>query len=95
MLGDVHDVGRHAKGLGTGVSASPAKTGDHFVKNQQDVVGRADVTQALQVTLGRNHDTGGTRERLDNDGRDVAGVVQRDEFEQIVGQFRALVGHAA
>ena len=94
LLGEVDDVGRDAKGLGAGPVAGAAETGDHLVKNQQDVVRRADLAQALQIALGRNDHAGRTGERLDDHGRDVGGVVQADHVEQLVGQLGAGLGHA-
>ncbi|OIQ69603.1 hypothetical protein GALL_487930 [mine drainage metagenome] len=58
LFGAIHDVRCHAKSLGAGVGSHAAKAGNHFVKNQQDVVGGANVAQALQVAVGRDDDTG-------------------------------------
>ena len=55
LLGHIQDVWRHAECGRAGVSAQTAEAGDHFIKNQQDVVGRANLTQALQIAHWRNH----------------------------------------
>ena len=95
LLGHVHDVGRHAKVLGAGVSPQAAKAGDDLVKNQQDVVGGANLAQALQVALGRNHHAGRARHGLHNHRRNVGRIVQRNQAQQIVGQLGAFFRHAA
>ena len=94
LLGHVHDVGRHAKGRRAGIGAHAAKAGNHFVKNQQDVVGRADFAQAGQVAHRRNHHPGGTRHGLHYDSRNVGRVVQCNQLEQLVGQLRTRGWHA-
>ena len=55
LLGHVHDVGRHAKSGSTGVGTQTTKAGDDFIKNQQDVVGRANFAQALQIAHRWHH----------------------------------------
>ena len=55
----------------------------------------ADFAQALQVAHGRNHHAGRATEGLDDDGGDVAGVVQRDQIQQAVGQGLAALGRLA
>jgi hypothetical protein len=62
LLGDVDDVGRDAEGFRAGPAAGAAKAGDDLVKDQQDVVRRADLAQALQVAHGRDHHAGRSRE---------------------------------
>ena len=90
LLGDVHDVGGDAESFRAGPGACAAESGDDLVEDQQDVVLRADVAQALQVAHRRNHHPGRTRERFHDHGRDVGGVVQRDQVEQPVGQRRTV-----
>jgi hypothetical protein len=72
-----------------------AEAGDDLVEDQQDVVGGADLAQSLQVADRRNHHAGRAGERLDDHGRDVGGIVQRDQVQQLVGQLGALCRHAA
>ena len=52
-FGEVEHVGDHAVVIGAKVGAHAAKACDDFVKDQQDAVLVANVTQALEVTLGR------------------------------------------
>ena len=94
LLGKVQDVRRHAKGLGTGPGTAAAKAGNDLVKNQQNVVRCANLAQALQVAHRRNDHAGGTRKRLDDHRSNVAGIVQVDDVEQVVGQRRALPARA-
>ena len=54
LLGKVQNVGRDAKHFRRRPATAAAKAGDDFVKDQQDAVLRADLTQALQVTCGWN-----------------------------------------
>ena len=75
LLGHVHDVGCDAKGFGAGVGPHAAKAGDDLVKNQQDVVGGADVAQALQVAHRRHHHASRAGHGLDDDGGDVGGIM--------------------
>ena len=95
LLGHVHDVGCDAKGLGAGVSAHAAKAGDDLIKNQQDVVGGADLAQALQVAHRRHHHASRAGHGLHDDGGDVGGIMQRNQAQQVVGQFGAFFRHAA
>ena len=75
--------------------AEATEAGDHLVEDQQDAVLRADLAQPLQVALGRDQHAGRTRDGLDDHGGDVAGVVQRDEALEFVGEVRAVLGLAA
>ena len=74
-LGDNHHVRDHADRFGGKAGAGAAETGDDFIEYQQQAVFVADLAQTLKVTLGRHQHAGGTGERLDNDGGDVAGIV--------------------
>ena len=71
-----------------------AEAGDDLVENQQDAVLGADLAQALQVALGRRQHAGRTGHRLDDDGGDGRGVVQRHQALEIVGQMGAPLGFA-
>ena len=55
LLGDIHDVRRHAKGLGRRHRSEAAKARDDLVEDQQDVVLGADLAQTLQIAGGWNH----------------------------------------
>ncbi|MPM82164.1 hypothetical protein SDC9_129225 [bioreactor metagenome] len=95
LLGEVQDVRRHAESLGPGPGAAAAKASDDLVKNQQDVVLRADLADARKVTDRGNHHAGRAREGLHDHGGDVARIVQGDHVQQLVGQRAAAVfGHA-
>ncbi len=54
-----------------------------------------DLAQFLEVADGRRDDAGRAGDRLDDDGGDVAAVVQHAQPLEIVGQFGAVLGHAA
>ena len=86
LLGHIHDVGRHAKRGRTGVGTHTAKAGDDLVKNQQDVVGSANLAQALQVAHRRHHNPCRTRHGLHDHRRNVGCVVQCNQLEQLIGQ---------
>ncbi len=95
LLGDAHQVGRHAETVSTEHRTRAAETGNHFVEYQQDIVLVANLPQALEVALRRNQHTGGPGHGLDEDGRNVGGVVQLDQLQQFVGQGNAsLFRHA-
>jgi hypothetical protein len=74
--------------------AEPAETGNDFVEDQQDAVLRADAAQALEVTLRRDQYARRTGDGLDDHGRDVARVVQRDDALEFVREVGAVLGNA-
>jgi len=86
LLGDAHQIRRHAEGVGAEHGAGATETGDDFVEDQQDVVLVADLTQAFEIAFGRRQDTCRTGHGLDDQGGDVGGVVQLDDLEHFVGQ---------
>ena len=88
-FGEGDDVGRHAVALGRERVAEPAEAGNHLVEDQQNAVVVADRAQSLQIALGRRQHAGRTGHRLDDDGRDGRGVMQRDDALEIVGEMRA------
>ena len=47
LLREIEDIGAHPKRLRTRIGAAAAQTGDHLVKNQQNVVGIAELAQPL------------------------------------------------
>ena len=90
-LGEGDHVGDDAVALGGEGVAEPAEAGDDLVEDQQDAVLVADLAQALEIALGRRQHAGRARHRLDDDGGDRRGVVQRDDALEIVGEMRAIV----
>ena len=81
-FGHGHQVRGNAKHLRGEVVAHAPKTGDHFVKDQQHAMLRAQLAQALQVAdRGRIH-AAGTGDRLDNDGGHRAGVLDVQQLRQ-------------
>ncbi len=88
-LGERDHVRDDAVALGRERGAQTAEAGDDLVEDQQDAVLVADLAQALEVALRRRQHAGRARHRLDDDGRDGGGVVQRDETVEIVGKMRA------
>ena len=82
-------VGRHAEAFGGEGVAEPAEAGDDLVEDQQDAVAVADRAQPLQIALGRRQHAGRAGHRLDDDGGDGRGVVQRDDAFELVGEMRA------
>ena len=95
LLGTVHDVRCHTKSGGAGHGTSAAKAGNHLIKDQQNVVGCADIAQTLQIAFGRDDDAGRTRHGFNDHRSDIAGIVQSDQAQQIVGQLGTAFGHAA
>mmetsp|Transcript_6064 Transcript_6064/g.24216 ORF Transcript_6064/g.24216 Transcript_6064/m.24216 type:complete len:373 (+) Transcript_6064:1199-2317(+) len=93
-LGHGHQVGRDAEGLRAERVAGAAEAGDDLIEDQQDAVLVADLAQPLQIALRRNQHAGGAGHRLDDDGGDGRGVVQRHEALQVVGKLGAVLGHA-
>src|SRR5690606_11298042 len=84
-LGHGHDVRRYGEFLGGSEGAGATKTADHFVKDQQDVVGAADLPQALQVAARGNDDAAGAGDGLDYDTGDIFRTVQQDKVFPRIG----------
>ena len=82
-------VRRDAEELRPERCAQPPEAGDHLVEDQQDAVFRADLAQPLQVALRGNQHAGRAGHRFDDDGCDVAGIVQRNDALEVVGEMRA------
>ena len=78
-LGKVQHVRHHAVIVSTKVAAQAPKTGDDLVKNQQNAVSGADLAQSLQIAFRRQIPARTASHGLDNDGRDVARVMQRQD----------------
>ena len=72
--------------------AETAEAGDDFIEDQQYAVLVADLAQALQIALGRQHHPGGAGHRFDDHGGDRRGIMQRDQALEIIGK---VVPHAA
>ena len=89
-FGKVHNVGYHAKRISTKGSTSAAKSGDHFIKNQQYVVLITNLAQALQITLRWHHYPSRTRKRLYNHSRNVRRIIQSNLFQQVICQLSAM-----
>ena len=89
------DVGRDVEIVGAERRAEAAEGGDDLIEDQQDVVLGADRGEALQIALGRDQHAGRAGHRLDDDGGDGRGVVQRHETLEIVGKLGAMLGLAA
>ena len=79
--------GRHAELLRGERRAGAAEAGDDLVEYQQDAVPVADLAQALQIALRRNQHAGRAGDRLDDDGGDGRGIVQRDEPLELIGEI--------
>ena len=73
-----------------GAEATEAR--DDFVEDQQDAMLGADLAQSLEIALGRHDHAGRALHGFDDDRRDVAGVVQRDDALELVGQMQAPLG---
>ena len=78
-FGKVQHVGHHAVIVGAKVHAQTAKAGDDLVKNQQDAVLVANLAQALHIALWRDVPARAARNRLDDDRRHIARVVQHQD----------------
>ena len=87
-FGKVQHVWHDTKVIGGKRRAHAAETGDDFIKDQQDAVLVAYLSQSLEIALGRYVPARAARHRLDNDGRHIARVMQRQnallQFEQPV-----------
>src|SRR5690606_8034898 len=75
LLGDIHDIGRDAEILRAGGFTQATKVGDDSVKNQQNIVLVANLSQALQVALRWNNDARRAGYGLNNDRSDVRRIV--------------------
>ena len=95
LLCKVEDIRGHAKGLGAGERTHPTEAGDDLVEDEEDVVRGTDRAELLEVALGRRNHAARACHRLDDQRRDIRGIVERDQLEQIVGELRAGLGHAA
>ena len=78
-LGEVQHVGLHAVEIGAEAGAQTAEAGDDLVEDQQDAVLVADLSEPFQVALRRDVPARAAGHRLDDDGRHVARVVQRQD----------------
>ena len=78
-----------AQQMRSGVTGA-TETGNDLVEDEQDAVFRAQLTQALQIAHGRHQHTGAARHGLDDDGSDVAGVVQRHHAFQVFRKISAV-----
>ncbi len=93
-LGESDDVGNHAIAFRRKREAEPSEAGDDLIEDQQDAVFIADRPQPLEIALrGRQH-AGRARHRLNDDGRDGGGIVQRRDPFEIIGEVRAPLGLA-
>src|SRR5699024_4888999 len=61
---------------------------------QQDIVLITDLAQPLQIALGRWQHAGRTGQRLNDNRRNVGGIVQGDQLQQLLGLLGTALGHA-
>lgn len=94
LLGDVEDVRRDPEFLGAAHGAHASEAGDDLIEDQQDVVLVAYLAQALEIAHWRRQHAGRACHRLDDDGGDVGGIMQRDQLQQLIGALGAGPGHA-
>ncbi len=95
-LGETQYVGDHAEFFARERRTQAAEAGNDFVEYQQDAMLVANFTQPLEIALWRHQHARRAGERLDDHGRDVGGVMQRnDAVLQFVGEMRAPRGLAA
>ena len=90
-LGGRHQVRRDAEIICRERRPEAAEAGDHLVEDQEDAVLGAELAQPLQIALRRRQHRGRTRHRLDDDGGDRIGAMQRHHPLDIVGEFSAVV----
>ena len=95
LLGKVQQVRFDAECLSARPRARAAEAGDDFVKNEQDLMLVADLPKALQIAHRRDDHASRSAKRFDDHGSDVRRIMQRDEFQQLVGEFDAGGGHSA
>ena len=91
-LGERHNIGQDAETLGGKAVAEAAEAGDDLVENQQDAMRIADLAETLEIALRRQNDAGGAGHRLDDDGGDGRGVVQRHQALEIIGEMATPFG---
>ena len=94
-LGHRDQVRQHVETLRGKRGTEPAEAGNDLVENQQDAVLRAQLTQAFQVALGRDQHARRTGDGFDDHCCDIAGVVQRNEALEFIGEIRPVFGLAA
>src|SRR5512134_4006709 len=68
-----------------------SEASDHFVKDQQYSVMRTNLAQALEVADRRYEDAGRARDRLNDDGGNGRGIVQRTQALKLVGELGAVL----
>ena len=99
LLDDVFDVLRAAFGQFGNVNETilarkhfheGAEGGDDLIEDQEDAVPAADLAQELEIALGRHQYAGRAGHRLDDDCGDRAGIVQRTQPLELVGEFRTV-----
>jgi TetR/AcrR family transcriptional regulator len=90
-----HDVGHDVEVIRREGRAEPAEARDDLVEDEQDAVLVADLAQPLEVALRRHEHAGRARHRLDDEGGDGRGIVQRDDALELVGELGAVLGQAA
>jgi hypothetical protein len=91
-LGERDHVRHHAKALGSEGVAETAEPGDHLVEDQQDAMLVAQLAQPLEVALRRRQHAGRTGHRLNDNGGDGGGIMQRHHALKLVGQVHAPFG---
>ena len=81
-LGDGHEVRLDGVVMAAEIGTDTAKTGNHFIDNQQHIVLGQYRLDRLPVAFRRRHDTAGSQHRLGNESRDGLGAFGQDQLFQ-------------
>ena len=90
-LGGRDEIGHDAEIVDREGRAEPAEAGNDLVEDQEDAVPVTNGAQALQIAFRRDQHAGRAGHRLDDDGGDGLGAMQRDEAFQVVGKLGAML----
>ncbi len=90
-LGRRDDVGLVVVALGAEPLAEPAPRADDLVGDEEDVVVIGDLAHALEVPLGRHEAPPGVLDRLQDDRRDRARVLELDAARDRLGEVCRVV----
>ena len=89
LFSHVHDIRRDAKRFGPGGRPTAAKGGNDFIKNQQNIVGGADLPQPIQIAFWRHNHPRRARHGLHDYGGNGRRIVQGNLIQQRIGQLSA------
>src|SRR5210317_108236 len=94
-LGCRDDVRCHIESLRAECMSDAAECGDHLIEDQQYSVFVTDLAQTLEVARRRRYHAGRSRYRLDDDGRDIAAIMQSAQPLEVFCELDAVLGQSA